>query len=90
MEFTQQTTYYTSKSGVINYDNNTLGYLFVNTGNNVVTINKLIIPVGAYYNSFSPPFIDKTNYDFQFTVNTGEGAVNNYELMVVEYSKVSK
>lgn len=87
MEFTQQTTYYTNKSGVINYTNKTLGYLFVNTGSNDVVINQLKIPVGSFYNSFSPPFIDRTNYDYQFTVNTGEGAVNNFELMVVEYTK---
>lgn len=90
MEFTQQTTYYTSKSGVINYDENTLGYLFVNTGLNAVTINKLLIPVGSYYSSFSPPFIDRTNYDFQFINNTGTEAVQNYELMVIEYSKFKK
>jgi len=84
--FTQETKYYSgTRAGVIDQMDNTLGYMFINTGANTLYINGLKLLSGEFYNSFSPPFVDRTLYRYTFDENTGEGAVNNYNFLVIEY-----
>lgn len=89
ISFVQETKSYSGvRAGVIDQRDNTIGYMFINNGANTMYINGLQLLVGEFYSSFSPPFIDRTLYRYSFIENTGEGAINNYNFLVLEYQAI--
>ncbi len=89
ISFVQETKSYAGiRAGVIDQRDATIGYMIINTGSNTLFINGLQLLSGEFYNSFSPPFIDRTLYRYSFIENTGEGAVNNYDFLVIEYQSI--
>ena len=89
ISFVQETKSYAGiRAGVIDQRDATIGYMIINTGANTLFINGLQLLSGEFYNSFSPPFIDRTLYRYSFIENTGEGAVNDYKFLVIEYTAI--
>jgi hypothetical protein len=75
--------------GQIFRDAKTLGYAFVNTGNQVVYINQLQVLPGTCWKTFEPGMRDTSLYRIRFEANPtfGSCAVQYSNLQVVIYSE---
>lgn len=69
----------------------TIGYIFINTGNTVITINNFILYPGTTWKTVEAGFIDKTIYKANFTQTNSlypTCGTNNSSLTAIIYSKV--
>lgn len=73
-------------------DENTIGYLFENSGNCPLQINNIKLNSGDVFKTFEPLCEDKTKYKVVFLTN-GQGlqtCVNNFaQLTTIIYSKAN-
>lgn len=62
--------YYEQDNGTAVYrDADTLGYLFCNTGNCVVSLNNIVLPPGGVFKTFETGYKDTTQYKVKFTID---------------------
>lgn len=80
--------YYQQDNGKAVYrDANTLGYLFINTGNCNVSVNNILLPPGGVFKTFERGYIDTTQYKILFTINDGSACGgDSAELTTLIYS----
>lgn len=71
---------------VVFRDSNTLGYLFINTGNSPVLINNYSLLPSASLKTFEPNMIDATSYRINFNQYTACASIYA-ELTVLIYNK---
>lgn len=67
-------------------DSNTIGYIFINTGNCSIWLNNYLLQPNSSLKTFEPMCVDCTTYRMIFnTFNTC--STNNSELTVLIYNK---